>query len=108
LLLSHKDIPKLILLFDSISGAPYSSITDSSPASMQAECSGCKKLTDLRICFHCEKPLCTDCRNKHYDAQKKNVDHSINHLATKTDELVGVASMYNHFLDNSKRHYIFI
>lgn len=96
------------LFFGSISGAPYSVITDDSPPTIQAECSGCKKTTDLRICYHCEKPLCADCRNKHFETQKKDVDHSVHSLVTKTNELVVLARMYHHFLSNFKRRNTFI
>jgi len=60
---------------------------------MQAECAGCKKITDLRICFHCEKPLCADCRGKHYETQKKNVDSSIQNLQSTTQNLIVLARM---------------
>ncbi|CAF1662479.1 unnamed protein product, partial [Adineta ricciae] len=73
----------------------YSSITDTSPATIHAECAGCKQITDLRICFHCEKPLCTSCRGSHYESQRKDVDHSIQSLLTKTNELVVVAQTLN-------------
>lgn len=75
------------------SGAPYAVITDDSPGTILAECSGCKKTTDLRTCYHCEKPLCADCRGKHYESQKKDVDHSVHSLSEKTEGLIILASM---------------
>lgn len=76
------------------SGAPYSSITETSPATIHAECAGCREITDLRICFHCDKPLCTTCRANHYELQRKDADNSIQSLLTKTNELLVIARMY--------------
>jgi uncharacterized paraquat-inducible protein A len=82
------------------SGAPYSTITDDSPPTIQAECSGCKKTTDLRTCYHCEKPLCADCRTKHYQSQKSDVDHSLHSLVKKTNDLITLARMFQFFFSN--------
>lgn len=84
------------------SGEPYSVITDDSPATIHAECVGCKRTSDLRTCFHCEKPLCADCRGKHHESQKKDVDQSVHNLTNKTDQLIILArkSRYiDHHLD---------
>lgn len=77
------------------SGAPYTVITDDSPPTIQAECSGCKKMTDLRVCYHCEKPLCVDCRGKHYESQRKDVDSSIQNLQSTSQKLVVLAQALN-------------
>ena len=78
------------------SGEPYSVITDDSPATIHAECVGCKRASDLRTCFHCEKPLCADCRGKHHEFQKKEVDLSVHYLTTKSDQLIILARKSRH------------
>ncbi|UJR37634.1 hypothetical protein I4U23_030331 [Adineta vaga] len=87
------------------SGDPYSSITETSPATIHAECAGCKQITDLRICFHCDKPLCTSCRAIHYELQRKDVDHSIQSLLTKTNELLVIAQSLNTSRTNRIQEY---
>ncbi|CAF1148793.1 unnamed protein product [Rotaria sordida] len=77
------------------SGEPYSVITDDAPATIVAACSECRNTTDLRPCFHCGKPLCADCRTKHYESQKKEVDKSITSLMTTTNELIVLAQALN-------------
>jgi hypothetical protein len=68
---------------------------------IRTQCIGCKKTTDLRTCFHCEKPLCADCRGKHHESQKKEVDQSVRTLETQTDQLIVLARMYPSVLDIS-------
>ncbi|CAF4733005.1 unnamed protein product [Rotaria sp. Silwood1] len=77
------------------SGAPYAVITDDSPATILAACNECRNTTELRPCFHCEKPLCGDCRTKHYESQKKEVDKSLASLTAKTNELLVLAKALN-------------
>jgi hypothetical protein len=94
-------------IFSWNSGAPYSSITDDSPGTTHAICPGCKKSADLRTCFHCDKALCAECRTKHCDAQKKDVDQSMQHLTKQTAELVVLARMYHSF-SNLEMNFNFI
>ncbi|CAF0843789.1 unnamed protein product [Adineta steineri] len=104
--LSAAKLDKLsFYLIDLNSGTSYSTITDDSPAAIHAECAGCKTITDLRKCFHCEKPLCPSCRTQHYELQKKDVDQSIHNLVNKTNELIVVAQALNTSRTNRIQEY---
>ena len=96
-----KCIRVLLFLF---SGEPYAVITDDAPPTIHAECVGCKRNMDLRTCFHCEKPLCPDCRGKHHESQKKDVDQSVHTLGTRTDQLLVLARMYQAPMEMDNTH----
>ncbi|CAF1011388.1 unnamed protein product [Didymodactylos carnosus] len=83
---------------------PYANIAGATP-SIQAQCFECKLQGDLRTCFHCNKALCSACRTKHYQIQKKEVEESYRDLDTKISRAVELAITLNNSRETRLKTY---